>query len=596
MGTSGHRKATLHVGHKVRTASKSTLAILPRGLEKTPSGVRGLDEVTGGGLPKARATLVCGSAGCGKTMLGIEFLAHGAEDYNEPGVFMAFEEREEDLATNVASLGIDLKRLIAQKKLRIDAVQIERSEIEETGEYDLAGLFIRLGEAIDSIGAKRVVLDTIEVLFAGLTNHGIVRAELRRLFRWLKDKGVTAIITGEHGESSLTRYGLEEYVADCVILLDQRVSDQISTRRLRIVKFRGSSHGTNEYPFLITKRGLSVLPVTSMGLNHEVSNERIATGVPRLDTLLGGQGYFRGSTVLVSGGAGTGKSSVAAAFAAATCRGGGRCLYIAFEESSSQILRNMRSIGIDLEPFVKKGLLQFHTTRPSSQGLESHLATIHELVETFRPTAVVADPVTNLATVGSLEDVKATLSRLIDFLKLNRITMLCTSLTAGGDHEQQSEIGISSLMDTWLLLRTIETNGERNRCLYILKSRGMAHSNQVREFVLTGGGIHLIDVYTGSGTVLTGSARIAQIERERIEEALQLRDQQAKRAVIEHQRAAAIAQIKALKADVIAAESELKRFDTGGQLRLDEIENARATASRNRMADASPEPEARNGK
>ena len=568
----------------------------PPELAKTPTGISGLDEITNGGLPKGRPTLVCGGAGCGKTVLGVAFLVHGALEFNEPGVFMAFEETADELAHNMSSLGIDMRRLVARKKLRVDSVRIDRSEIQETGEYDLAGLFIRLNEAIDSIGAKRVVLDTIEVLFAGLTNHAVVRSELRRLFCWMKDKGVTAIITGEQGDSTLTRYGLEEYVADCVIRLDQRMSDQIATRRLRIVKYRGSVHGTNEYPFLITKSGISVLPVTSMGLHHQVSNKRIATGVPRLDTLLGGRGYYRGSTVLISGGAGTGKTTLAAAFAAATCQGGERCLFIAFEESSSQILRNMRSVGIDLESFVKNGSLQFHATRPTSQGLESHLAAIHDLITTFQPAAVVIDPVTNLTTVGTLQDVKATLARLIDFLKVKQITMLSTSLTAGGDTEQQSEIGISSLMDTWLLVRNVETNGERNRGLYILKSRGMAHSNQIREFVLSSKGLSLIDIYTGAGTLLTGSARVAQLERERVEEMLRRQEMEAKRAEIMHKRTAAAARIESLKANLAAADHELKLVDAAWILRGEEIAKAQAESALSRMADRDETQRPVNGK
>ena len=558
----------------------------PKGLEKVPTGISGLDEITGGGLPKGRPTLVCGAAGCGKTMMGIAFLAHGATEYNEPGVFVAFEETAEELASNVASLGIDLGRLIERKKLLVDSVRLERSEIEETGEYDLSGLFIRLGEAIDAIGAKRVVLDTIEVLFAGLSNHGIVRAELRRLFRWLKDKGVTAFITAEQGNGGgLTRYGLEEYVADCVIRLDQRVTDQISTRRLRIVKYRGSAHGTNEYPFLITKDGVSVLPVTSMSLEHQVSTKRIGTGVPRLDTLLGGQGYYRGSSVLVSGGTGTGKTTMAAAFAAATCRRGERCLYITFEESTSQILRNMRSVGIELEPFVKKELLQFHSVRPTEQGLESHLAAIHDLVARFEPAALVIDPITNLTGVDSVQDVKATLTRLIDFLKLRQITVLATSLTSGGSSEEPSEVGISSLMDTWLLLRNLESNGERNRVMYILKSRGMAHSNQVREFVLSDKGIQLIDVYTGSGGMLTGSARVAQLEHERLQEMLDRQQAEAKRAEIRRRRATAHAQIESLQADLAAADQELKQIEAASLSRREEAVEARAEMAQSRMAD-----------
>jgi circadian clock protein KaiC len=569
---------------------KAKVAVMPRGLEKTPTGVCGLDEITGGGLPKGRPTLVSGSAGCGKTMLGLAFLVHGAVEYGEPGVFMAFEETEDELGANVVSLGIDLPRLVARKKLCIDSVKIERNEIEETGEYDLGGLFIRLADAIDSIGAKRVVLDTIEVLFAGLTNHAIVRAELRRLFRWLKDKGVTALITAEQGAGTLTRYGLEEYVADCVIQLDQRVTDQIATRRLRVVKYRGSAHGSNEYPFLITKNGISVLPITSLGLDHRASTQRISSGIARLDTLLGGQGYYRASSILVSGYAGTGKTTLAAAFAAATCRRGERCLFVAFEESSSQLLRNMRSVGIDLEPFVKNGLLRFHATRPTAAGLESHLAAIHDLITAFQPAAVVIDPLTNLTSVGTRLDVTATLARLIDFLKTTQITMVATSLTAGGDNEEQSEVGISSLMDTWILVRNLESGGERNRGLYILKSRGMAHSNQVREFVISSEGVRLLDVYTGSGTVLTGSARIAQLERERVEEALRREEVEGKRAEIEHRRAAAAAQIEALKADLAIAERELKRLDAALVLRGQELAKARSDMARSRMGDKEAAP------
>lgn len=557
---------------------KPRAAVLPRGLEKAPTGIRGLDEITGGGLPRNRPTLVCGGPGCGKTLMGIEFLVHGAIDHDEPGVFLAFEETEEELARNVATLGFDLKRLAAQKKLMTDYIRVERHEIEETGEYDLEGLFIRIGAAIDAIHAKRVVLDTIEVLFAGLTNHGIVRAELRRLFRWLKEKGVTAVITGERGHDMLTRYGLEEYVADCVILLDNRMTDQISTRRLRVVKYRGSAHGSNEYPFLITSQGLSVLPVTSLGLDHEASHKRVSSGVPRLDTLLGGQGYYRGSSVLISGAAGTGKSTLAAAFAAAACQRGERCLYLAFEESQSQILRNTRSVGFQLDPFIKQGLLLFHAARPTCQGLESHLAAIHDLVTSFNPSVLIIDPVTNLTTVGSVTDVKSMLARLIDFLKRKQITLLSTSLTAGGDSEEQSEVGISSLMDTWILVRNLENNGERNRGLYILKSRGMPHSNQVREFVLSAKGIRLVDVYTGQGSVLTGSARLAQLAREQAEETL--REQE-----LEVQRAAAAAQITSLQVQLRAAEQELKRLTMAAALHEQSVSQSRAEISRNRMAD-----------
>lgn len=459
-------------------------------LPKSPTGIPGMDEITDGGLPKGRPTLVAGGAGCGKTLFAMEFLVNGATQYDEPGVFVAFEENAEELAQNVASLGFDLKKLGKQKKLIVDHVHVERSEIEETGDYDLEGLFIRLGYAIDSIGAKRVVLDTIEVLFSALTNQGILRAELGRLFRWLKDKGVSAVITAERGNGTMTRFGLEEYVADCVILLDHRVSEQMSTRRLRIVKYRGTLHGTNEYPFLITKEGISVLPITSLGLDHKAPAERVSTGVKELDEMLGGKGYYRGSSVLFSGTAGTGKSSLSAAFVDAACRRGERCLYFSFEESTNQILRNMRSIGIDLAPHVKKGLLQFQVSRPTLYGLEMHLVTIHDLIKEHKPEAVVLDPITDFFAVGSTVEVKAAITRIIDFLKTNQVTALLTSYTEE-DTPNESVVGVSSLIDTWISLRNIESNGERHRGLFILKSRGMAHSNQIRSFALTSDGIKI---------------------------------------------------------------------------------------------------------
>ncbi|MEN6496262.1 MAG: circadian clock protein KaiC, partial [Thermoguttaceae bacterium] len=477
-------------------------------LPKARTGIQGLDEITGGGLPQGRPTLVCGSAGAGKTLLGMEFLIRGTTQYNEPGVFMAFEETTEELTKNVRSLGFDLKQLVADKKLRLDHVRVERSEIEETGEYDLEGLFVRLGYAIDAIGAKRVVLDTIESLFSAFTDQAILRAELRRLFRWLKDKGVTAVITGERGkEGSLTRQGIEEYVSDCVILLDHRVHEQLSTRRLRVVKYRGTTHGTNEYPFIINKRGISVLPVTSLGLAHKASRERVSTGIERLDAMLGGRGIYRGSTALITGSAGTGKTSLVAHFIDAACRRGEKCLYIAFEESPDQIVRNMESIGRDLQQHLQSGLLRFQASRPTLHGLELHLVTLHQAIEDFQPANVVLDPVTNLVQAGTHSEAHAMLMRMIDYLKSLGTTTWMTSLTEGGTVEQ-TEVGISSLIDTWILLRNIESSGERNRGLYLIKSRGMAHSNQVREYRLTDHGFEVLDVYVGSGGVLTGSARL----------------------------------------------------------------------------------------
>jgi circadian clock protein KaiC len=526
------------------------------GLLKTPTGIQGLDEITRGGLPVGRPTLVCGTAGAGKTMLAVEFIVHGATKYGEPGVFMLFEENAAELTANVRSLGFDLDKLTAQKKLRLDYVYIERSEIEETGEYDLEGLFIRLGHAVDSIGAKRVVLDTLEALFAGLPNHAILRAELRRLFRWLKDRGLTAIITGERGEHSLTRYGLEEYVADCVILLDHRVTEQVSTRRLRVVKYRGSVHGTNEYPFLISQNGLSVLPITSLMLDHKASTERVSTGIASLDEMLEGKGLYRGSSVLVTGSPGTGKSSIGAAFVAAACRRGERALIFAFEESAAQIVRNMRSIGIDLEQWVKKGLLQIIAARPTLRGLEQHLLVMHDSVLAFRPSIVLIDPISNLALEQHDSEIRSTLMRLIDFLKEQQTTALFTSLTEGGLTPEDGQIGVSSLMDTWLLLRNIEHNGERNRTLYVLKSRGMAHSNQVREFILTGDGIELVDVYLGSGHVLTGTARVAQEANERASAALRRQDHERRLHELSAKRKALEAQIAALQTEVEAMAAE----------------------------------------
>ena len=460
-------------------------------LPKARTGIEGLDEITGGGLPQGRPTLVCGGPGCGKTLLAMEFLVRGAMQYDEPGVFITFEETGEELAQNVRSLGFDLDALVADKKLAIDHVRVERSEIEETGEYDLEGLFLRLGFAIDSVGAKRIVLDTIESLFGGFTNEALLRSELRRLFRWLKDRGLTAVITGERGDGSLTRQGLEEYVSDCVILLDHRVTQQASTRRMRIVKYRGTTHGTNEYPFLIDEAGFSVLPLSGLQLDHAVSNERVSSGIPGLDTMLDGKGYYRGSSILVSGTAGTGKTSVAAHFAQETARRGERCLYLAFEESPHQLLRNMQSIGLNLEPFVKKGVLKVHSTRPTLHGLEMHLVQIHKMVAEFAPAAIIIDPVSNFVDSSTAIETQSMLLRLIDFLKSKQITALLTHLTSSGRAAEGTDIGISSLIDTWILVRDFETGDERTRGLYVLKSRGMPHSKQIREFLITSRGIEL---------------------------------------------------------------------------------------------------------
>ncbi len=541
-------------------------------IAKTPTGITGLDEIIGGGLPTGRPTLLCGAAGCGKTMLAAEFLVHGAMKYDEPGVFMTFEETTGELTANLASLGWDLTRLQRQKKLAVDFVRVERSEIEETGEYDLDGLFIRLGHAIDSIGAKRVVLDTIEALFAGVPNHAILRAELRRLFRWLKDKGVTAVVTGERGENTFTRFGLEEYVADCVILLDHRIVDQVSTRRLRVVKYRGSAHGTNEYPFLIGSHGISVLPITSLALDHAASRDRLSTGIAGLDKMFGGTGIYRGSSVLVSGAPGTGKSSVAATFVDAACARGERAILLAYEESASQLLRNMRSIGIDLKRWVDKGLLQIESTRPTMHGLEQHLVQIYESVTRFKPTVVAIDPISSLTSHADAAGLRLTLMRVIDFLKTADVTALFTSLTVDGGASAivSSEVGVSSLMDTWLLLTNLAHNGERTRTLQVLKSRGMPHSNQVREFVFSDHGVDLIDVYLYGDQVLTGTARIAH--EAQIDAATQLRGRDHERRLrdLANRRQALDAQIAVLvqeaeeKAGQVEFEIARERFEADG--------------------------------
>ncbi|MCY1060279.1 circadian clock protein KaiC [Nannocystis sp. SCPEA4] len=557
-------------------------------IPKAPTGIHGLDDITGGGLPRGRPTLVCGSAGCGKTLMAMEFLVRGATDYEEPGVFFAFEETADDLAANVRSLGFDLEDLAARDKLVVEHIRIERSEIEEAGEFDLEGLFIRLGLAIDTVGAKRVVLDTLETLFGGFDNEAVLRSELRRLFRWLKERGVTAVITAERGDGTLTRQGLEEYVSDCVILLDHRMFDQVSTRRLRIVKYRGTMHGTNEYPFLIDSDGFSVLPLTSLKLDHEASNERISTGIERLDAMLGG-GVYRGTSVLLSGTAGTGKSSVAAFMAAAACQRGERCLYYSFEESPSQVLRNMRSIGLDLAPWLENGLLTFISTRPTFHGLEMHLATMYKHIRDLDPRLVVIDPISNFVSVGTAHEAQSMLLRLVDFLKSRQTTAVFVSLISGGAATEATEQNISSLIDTWVLLRDVELGGERNRGLHVLKSRGTAHSNQVREFVLTSHGIELRDVYVGPEGVLTGSMRLAQEAKER--EAAETRRLAIarKRREIDRKRQALEAQIAALRAEAETEETELELLLGAEEAIERRLLSDRVGMARSRRADAEEE-------
>jgi circadian clock protein KaiC len=564
-------------------------------LPKCPTGIQGLDEITGGGLPRGRPTLVCGGAGCGKTLFAAEFLVRGAARFGEPGVFMAFEETAAELKSNVASLGFDLADLIRRKQLVLDHVYLERSEIQETGEYDLEGLFVRLNHAIDSIGAKRVVLDTLEALFAGLPNESILRAELRRLFRWLKNKGVTAVITAERGREQLTRHGLEEYVSDCVILLDHRVNDQIATRHLRVVKYRGTLHSTNEFPFLIGADGFSVLPITSLGLNHKVSNERISTGIPRLDTMLGGRGFFRGSSILLTGTPGTGKTITAACFAESAARRGERVLFFSFEESPNQMIRNMLSIGLHLEPLVKRDLLRFHSARPTLYGLEMHLATMFKEIASFRPQVVIMDPITSLMVAGTDHETKGMVTRLVDYLKDGQITSLFTSLTHGGHALQQSEIAMSSLMDSWLLLEDFEGNGERNRVLYVIKARGMAHSNQVREFLISDRGIDLVDAYIGPSGVLTGASRVAQTAREKAEALSSQQEAARRKRELERKRATLEQQITALRSEYETDAVELRRIDEQVGSRVRVLTAERKELARLRQADALVAARAPNG-
>ena len=555
-------------------------------LKKVPTGIYGFDEITGGGLPAGRPTLVCGSAGCGKSLFGLEFLVRGATQYGEPGILITFEETAQDIAKNVASLGFDTDALIAKKKLIIDFVRIDRGEIEEHGDYDLEGLFIRLAHSIAAIGAKRVVLDTIEALFAGLSNQAILRSELRRLFGWLKERGMTTVITGERAGDQLTRQGLEEFVSDCVILLDHRVVDQISTRRLRVIKYRGSTHGANEYPFLIDEHGILILPITSSGLEYEVTTERVSTGVPGLDEMLGGLGYYRGSTVLLSGTAGTGKTSVATHLAQATCARGERCLYFSFEESASQILRNVRTIGIDLQPFIRKGLLRIHSSRPTVYGLEMHLLRMHKLISQFQPSVVIVDPVSNLQTAGTNEDTNNLFVRLVDFLRKDGILGFLVSLTGGANVLEATDEGISSMVDTWLLLRDVESNGERNKVLYVLKSRGMDHSNQVREFHITSKGVKLVDAYLGPAGVLTGSARLAQEAHEMAAAEVSRQELERKELALSHQRKIMEAQIDALRAAFQAEEEEFRQLVVTEKIRVGQLETDREAMARSRRATA----------
>jgi circadian clock protein KaiC len=559
-----------------------------RTLPKAATGIQGLDEITLGGLPRGRPTLISGGAGSGKTMFGLEFLVRGATQYNEPGVFMSFEESIPDLTKNAASLGFDLARLAADKKLFLDHVLITRSEISESGEYDLDGLFIRIADAVQRVGAWRIVLDTIESLFSELPNPGILRAEIRRLFGWLKERGLTTVITAERDRPDrLTRHGIEEFVSDCVIVLDHRTREEISTRRLRIVKYRGSTHGTNEYPFLIDEQGISVLPISSLGLDHAAPAERISSGISRLDGMLSGKGFYRGSSILISGTSGTGKTSVVAHFVDAACRRGERCLFFAFEESPRQIVRNMRSIGLDLQPWVRKGLLLFQAVRPTYGGIEEHLLVTHKRISRFQPSVVVVDPVTNLIMVSTANEVRSMLTRLVDFLKTQGITSIFTSLTAGGGPLEASEADVSSLMDTWLVLESVEVGGERNRALYVLKSRGMDHSNQIREFLLTDHGLQLLDVYLGPEGVLTGSARMSQEEHEKAAGTSRRQELEGRRRELERERRTFEARMATLRTEHEAKEERIQRTISESESLGKEESKARGQMVRSRKADSS---------
>jgi circadian clock protein KaiC len=552
------------------------------GLAKAPTGIRGFDEITGGGLPRGRASLVTGGPGAGKTLFGLEFLVRGAQDFDEPGVLLAFEESAEELADDVASLGFDLAGLEAGGHLVVDACRVDATEFVTTGEFDLDGLFIRLSAAVQAVGARRVVLDTIEVLFGALDNEAVVRAEFSRLLRWLKDQGLTTLITGERGrEGQLTRYGIEEYVSDCVIVLDHRMHDEIATRRLRIVKYRGSRHGTNEYPFLVTDRGLMIWPITSTRLTYPVSTERISLGVPRLDQMLTG-GVHRGSTVLITGTAGTGKTTLAASAVDAACARGEPALFVSFEESPDQLVRNMRSVGIDLGRWVDAGLLRLWGQRATAFGLESHLAGIERLLDETTPGIAVLDAVGSLTHIGAHSEVTAAVAREVDMMKSRGITGVITSLT----HERQGEtssVDASSLIDTWLLLRNVESDGERNRLLFVIKSRGTAHSNQVREFILTDHGAELLDVSVGPRGVLTGSARMTQVAEERAAEAERRGELERRQLNLARRSAEVEAQIALLREQLATETAELDRLVVEQSRGEDARAAARATLARRRQ-------------
>jgi circadian clock protein KaiC len=550
-------------------------------LPKAPTGIRGLDEITRGGLPQGRSTLVTGGTGTGKTLLGVQFLVAGAREHGEPGVLVTFEESAEKVTANVASLGFDLDGLQRDGMLLIIALPVEAAEIVETGEFDFGPLSLLLDDAIRRIGARRVVLDSTEVLFGTFKAQAIVRAELGRLFGWLEGREVTAIVTGERADDALTRHGIEEYVSDCVIVLDHRVHEGAATRRLQVIKYRGSTHETNEYPFLISARGFEVLPVTAVSLDYRASSERVSTGVPRLDRMLSG-GLYRGSTALVSGAPGTGKSTVGAQLIDAACARGERALLVLFEESPDEVIRNMGSVGLDLGRWVQAGLLRIWAARPSAYGLETHLMILARLMDEHKPAIAVLDGITSLTHQPIQADVVSMVARQIHLLKSRGITAVATTLV---QDDEASGVGVSSLMDTWLLLRNVESNGERNRLLFVLKSRGTAHSNQVREFVLTGHGVELADVYVGPGGVMTGSARVMQQARERSEqlereEQLTRRKRELKAHVAQGQ-----AQLAVLQEELAAQQAELEQIARREARLAAEAQAARTALAAQRRAD-----------
>lgn len=563
----------------------STTPAAPRSLQKSATGIRGLDDITFGGLPTGRPTLVCGAAGCGKTLMAMEFLLHGAVEHGEPGVFLALEERPVELMQNMTSLGVDLDALVRAGRLAIDHLPLDEMQFEAVGDFNLEGLFVRLGHAVTRIGARRVAIDTLETLFASLPNEAVIRTELRRLFRWLKDRGLTAVITAERGEHTLTRFGIEEYVSDCVIVLDNRVVNQTSTRRLRVLKYRGSAHGANEYPFLIDAHGISVQPITSARLDYAASQERVSCGIDRLDAMLGGAGVFRGSSVLVSGTAGCGKSSLTAHFVDAACRRGERAMMLLFEEAPAQVMRNMRAIGIDLQPWADQGLLEIHAARPTLVGLEMHLMSIVNAIEAFRPSVVTVDPISAFGAIGDTLEIKAMLLRLMDHLKKRGITVMLTSLTHAGQPQEMTDQDVSSLIDTWIVLRDIEFDGERNRGLYILKSRGMPHSHQIREFAITDHGFELRDVYLGRDGFLTGSARTAREAHEQARAQAEQEHQQQMERTLARRREAMDSRIAALRAEFAAEEAETRLLLTQDERRHRQDEQNRDVIGRLRGAD-----------